>query len=156
MLHCNFEEATLRLEVKFKSIGFGMTSLLDISEVSNRSGISPSGLRYYEKRKLIEAVARNGLRRQYEQTVLQELALVTLAKSAGFSLDEIGAVLRRPGTTVIPRDALVDKADTLEGQAERLVQLAKMLRHVADCPYEDHFECSRFRKLLRVATKVRA
>lgn len=131
-----------------------MTALLDIAEVSDRSGISPSGLRYYEKRKLIEAVARNGLRRQYEPTVLQELALINLAKSAGFSLDEIGSVLRRPGTTVLPRDALVDKAGMLEEQAERLVNLAKMLRHVADCPHQDHFECSRFKKLLKVATRI--
>lgn len=133
-----------------------MTILLDIAEVSDQSGVSPSGLRYYEKRKLIEAVARNGLRRQYEQTVLQELALITLAKSAGFSLDEIGSVLRRSGTTIIPRNVLVERAGALEGQAERLVNLAKMLRHVADCPHEDHFECPRFRKLLKVATKERA
>ncbi|WP_377191744.1 helix-turn-helix domain-containing protein [Ruegeria meonggei] len=131
-----------------------MERLLDIAEVSDRSGVSPSGLRYYEKRKLIVAVARNGLRRQYEPAVLQELALINLAKSAGYSLDEIGSVLRRPGATVIPRDALVEKAGSLEEQAKRLVNLAKMLRHVADCPYEDHFECSRFRKLLIVATKV--
>lgn len=132
-----------------------MTPLLDIAEVSERSGFSPSSLRYYEKRKLIEAIARNGLRRQYDQSVLQELALISLAKSAGFSLDEIGAVLRKPGTTVIPRDALIDKAGMLEERAKRLVHLANMLRHVAHCPHEDHFECSRFRKLLKVATKVR-
>lgn len=131
-----------------------MERLLDIAEVSDHSGVSASALRYYEKKKLISAVARNGLRRQYEPAVLQELALITLAKSAGFSLDEIGSVLRRPGTAVIPRDALVDKADSLEEQAVRLVNLAKMLRHVADCPYEDHFECARFRKLLKVATRV--
>lgn len=131
-----------------------MERLLDIAEVSDQSGVSASGLRYYEKRQLISAVARNGLRRQYEPTVLQELALISLAKSAGFSLEEIGSVLRRPGTTVIPRDALVDKADSLEVQAERLVNLAKMLRHVAHCPYDDHLECPRFQKLLKVATKV--
>ena len=131
-----------------------MERLLDIAEVSDHSGVSASALRYYEKKKLISAVARNGIRRQYEPAVLQELALITLAKSAGFSLDEIGSVLRRPGTAVIPRDALVDKADSLEEQAVQLVNLAKMLRHVADCPYEDHSECARFRKLLKVATSV--
>lgn len=131
-----------------------MEKLLDIAEVSDRSGVSASGLRYYEKRKLISAVARNGLRRQYEPTVLQELALICLAKSAGFTLDEIGSVLGRPGTPVIPRNVLIDKAGELEKQAERLVNLAKMLRHVANCPVEDHFECSRFRKLLKVSTKV--
>lgn len=111
-----------------------MERLLDIAEVSAQSGVSTSGLRYYEKKQLIGAVARNGLRRQYEPAVLQELALISLAKSAGFTLEEIGSVLRRPGTTVIPRDALVAKAGSLEEQAKRLVNLANMLRHVADCP----------------------
>ncbi|MEP2783160.1 MAG: helix-turn-helix domain-containing protein [Pseudoruegeria sp.] len=131
-----------------------MDKLLDIAEVSRRSGVSTSGLRYYEKRKLIVSVSRNGLRRQYEPTVLQELALINLAKKAGFTLDEVGSVLRRPGTTVIPRNALLDKAVSLQEQAERLVNLANMVRHVADCPFDDHFECSRFQKLLSVATKV--
>lgn len=131
-----------------------MEKLLDIAEVSERSGVSTSGLRFYEKKGLIEAVARNGLRRQYEPSVLQELALINLAKSADFSLDEIGSVLRRPGTPVIPRGALNSKANSLEVQAERLVNLARMLRHVANCNHESHFECSRFRKLLKVATRV--
>lgn len=131
-----------------------MEKLLDIAEVSDQSGVSASGLRYYEKKKFIGSVARKGLRRQYEPDVLQQLALISLAKSAGFTLDEIGSVLNRPGTTVIPRAALIDKASNLEDQANRLVSLAKMLRHVANCPYEDHFECSRFQKLLKVATRV--
>lgn len=131
-----------------------MERLLDIAEVSDRSGVSASGLRYYEKRKLISAVARNGLRRQYEPAVLQELALICLAKSAGFTLGEIGSVLGRPETRVIPRNTLIDKADDLEERAERLGNLAKMLRHVANCPVKNHFECSRFQKLLKVSTRV--
>ena len=131
-----------------------MEKLLDIAEVADRSGVSASGLRYYEKRKLIGSVARNGLRRQYEPEVLRELALITLAKSAGFTLDEVGAVLKRSGSTIIPRDALLGRADSLERQAERLVNLARMLRHVSNCPHEDHFNCTRFQKLLKVATRV--
>ncbi|MCT4607976.1 MAG: helix-turn-helix domain-containing protein [Pelagimonas sp.] len=131
-----------------------MEKLLDIAEVSDQSGVSASGLRYYEKKKLIGSVARNGLRRQYEPDVPQQLALISLAKSAGFTLDEIGSVLNRPGTTVIPRAALIDKASNLEDQAKRLVNFADMLRHVANCSYDDHFECSRFQKLLKVATRV--
>lgn len=131
-----------------------MEKLLDIAEVAERSGVSTSGLRYYEKRQLITAVSRNGLRRQYEPGVLQELALITLAKSAGFTLNEIGALLQRPVTKFLPRGKLVQKAEDLETQAERLLNLSRMLRHVASCPYESHFECARFQKLLKVATRV--
>ena len=131
-----------------------MERLMDIADVAERSGISTSGLRYYEKRKLISAVSRNGLRRQYEPGIIQELALITLAKSAGFTLNEIGALLQRPVTTSLPRGKLVQKAKDLELQAQRLENLARMLRHVANCPYESHFECARFQKLLKVATRV--
>lgn len=70
--------------------------------ISDQSGVSTSGLRYYEQKKLIGAVACHGLRSQYKPSVLQELALINSAKSAGFSLDEIGAVLRRPEAMIIP------------------------------------------------------
>ncbi len=130
-----------------------MPGLLDIGEVAERSGVSASGLRYYEKRGLIASAARNGLRRQYEPEVLQELQLIVLAKTAGFSLDEIGAVLKRSGLPVIPRDALSARADALVAQARRLEALAAMLRHVADCPAEQHLDCSRFQTLLRLATR---
>ena len=131
-----------------------MEKLLDIAEVAERSGVSTSGLRYYEKRQLISAVSRNGLRRQYEPEVIKELALITLAKSAGFTLNEIAALLERPVTKSLPRSALMQKADDLEQQAERLLNLSRMLRHVANCPHESHFECSRFNKLLKIATRV--
>ncbi len=131
-----------------------MSRFLDIAEVSERSGISTSALRYYEKRKLIEAIGRNGLRRQYEASVLQEIALITLAKSAGFTLDEISGVLGRSEIPVLPREALLERADKLEYQAKRLGHLADMLRHTAHCSYDDHFECPRFQKLLKIATRV--
>ncbi|MEO1223010.1 MAG: MerR family transcriptional regulator [Pseudomonadota bacterium] len=131
-----------------------MRKLLDIAEVASRSGVSASGLRYYERRGLIASVSRNGLRRQYEPDVLQEIALILLAKSAGFTLDEVGAVLKRPGVPVIPRGALLDKAGALDQQADRLRLLSRMLRHVANCPSENHFDCARFQKLLTVATRV--
>ena len=131
-----------------------MEKLLDIAEVAERSGVSTSGLRYYEKRQLISAVSRNGLRRQYEPEVIKELALITLAKSAGFTPNEIAALLERPVTKSLPRSALMQKADDLEQQAERLLNLSRMLRHVANCPHESHFECSRFNKLLKIATRV--
>lgn len=131
-----------------------MEKLLDIAEVAERSGVSASGLRYYEKRGLIASVSRNGLRRQFEPSVLQELALVTLAKSAGFTLEEIGLILTRAEVTRVPRSLLHTKADAIEKEAERMRVLARILRHVADCPMEDHFDCPRFQKLLKIATKT--
>ncbi|MEM1314447.1 MAG: hypothetical protein AAGI51_07840, partial [Pseudomonadota bacterium] len=99
-------------------------------------------------------VARNGLRRPYEPAVLEELALISLAKSAGFALEEIGLVMRALGPATIPCKALVRRADDLGLQAERLKSLAKTMLHEANCDHADHFDCPRFRKLLKVDTRV--
>ena len=67
--------------------------LIDIGEVVGRSGLAASTLRYYESLGLIRSAGRHGLRRQYQSDVLQQLALITLGRTAGFSLAEIGQML---------------------------------------------------------------
>lgn len=126
-------------------------NLLDIGVLARTSGLPASTLRYYEERGLIESVARNGLRRQYREETLDQLALIALGKGAGFSLDEINGMFdsnRRPD---LPRPALHERADELDRQILRMTALSKLLRHVAECPAPAHMACPRFRKLLRVA-----
>ncbi len=53
--------------------------VIDIVEVSKRSGIPASTLRYYEEKRLIQSYGRRGLRRLFKPEVLQRLALITLA-----------------------------------------------------------------------------
>lgn len=62
---------------------------LDIREVANLTGVTPSALRYYEKKGLIKPIGRNGLRRQYNEIVVNKLQLIALGQAAGFCLDEI-------------------------------------------------------------------
>ena len=57
---------------------------IDIADVARRSGLTASTLRYYEAQGLIAAAGRHGLRRQYQPEVLQQLALITLGRTAGF------------------------------------------------------------------------
>ncbi|MEO0384712.1 MAG: helix-turn-helix domain-containing protein [Pseudomonadota bacterium] len=129
--------------------------LVDIAEVCERSGLPPSTLRYYEEIGLVESVARHGLRRQFGPEITLQLALISLGRSAGFSLGEIGAMFARDGVPKLPRDALHAKADDLDAQIKELTTLSNALRHVADCPAPSHMECPRFRKLLNLAKKPR-
>lgn len=46
---------------------------LDIRQIADLSGVTPSALRYYEKKGLIQPVGRNGLRRQYHENVLNNV-----------------------------------------------------------------------------------
>lgn len=127
--------------------------MLDIGQVAQRAGVTAATLRYYEKLGLIEPCARHGLRRQYEQSVLERLSLIALGKAAGFSLDEISDIFGLNGQVDIPREKVRARADALDAEILRLQALTRMMRHVADCPADHHLNCPRFRKLLRVAQK---
>lgn len=61
-----------------------------IGELSERSGVSASAIRYYESRGLLKSVPRkaNGYR-EYPEDVLLLLNIITSAQQTGFSLDEI-------------------------------------------------------------------
>lgn len=126
---------------------------LDVGEVSAKTGVRPSALRYYEEVGLISSVSRNGLRRQFPPEVLLQLKLIAMGKTAGFSLEEISGMFGRNGTPELPRAVLHEKADDLDRHIRQLTALRDTLRHVADCPAPSHMECPTFRRLAEVAGK---
>ncbi|MDY7070194.1 Redox-sensitive transcriptional activator SoxR [Pseudomonas hunanensis] len=66
---------------------------MDIADVAKRTGVPASTLRYYEKKGLLKSLAERGQRRQFAADVADRLALIALGQAAGFSLDEVGAML---------------------------------------------------------------
>ena len=124
---------------------------MDIGEVVKRSGVPASTLRFYEERGLIRSVGRHGLRRLFDPMVLERLALISLGRSAGFSLDEIGQMFVTQGRPRIDRGALAAKADEIDRMVRCLSSMSDGLRHAAACPAKDHMECPTFRRLLRAA-----
>lgn len=128
---------------------------LDIAEVSRRTGVPASTLRYYDEIGMISSVGRHGLRRQFEPGVLLQLALISMGKAAGFSLEEIAAMFGKAGTPELPRQELRRRADELDRQIRELAALRDTLRHVADCPAPSHMECKTFRRLVGIAGKKR-
>lgn len=122
---------------------------IDIAEVASRSGFPPSTLRYYEKRGLIASDGRQGLRRQYDDSVLTRLALIALGQRAGFTLEQIAALLRpKCGKLDLSRIQLRQQADDLRTQAQELQATADLLDHIASCTAPSHLECPRFKELL--------
>jgi DNA-binding transcriptional MerR regulator len=128
---------------------------VDIGEVSAKSGIRPSALRYYEEIGLISSISRHGLRRQFRPEVLLQLKLIAMGKSAGFSLDKIAGMFGKNGAPDLPRAMLHQRADDLDRQIRELTALRDTLRHVADCPAPSHMECPTFRRLVEVVGKRR-
>lgn len=124
---------------------------MDISEVAKNTGIPASTLRYYEDKGLIKSVGRNGLKRVFMANVIDQLALISLGQTAGFTLEEIAEMLGADGKPNIDRDKLNAKADELDESIRQLTAMRNGLRHAAVCSAPSHMECPKFRKLLGLA-----
>src|ERR671936_1614882 len=66
---------------------------LTIGELSARSGVSQSALRFYEREGLISARRTDGNQRRYPSVTLRRVALVQAGKAAGIPLERIRAAL---------------------------------------------------------------
>jgi DNA-binding transcriptional MerR regulator len=128
---------------------------LDITEVARRSGAPASALRFYEKKGLIASTGRHGLRRLFDRSVLERLALIALGRAAGFSLDEIARMFSADGRPRIDRQLLATKAKDLDRTIRELSAMRDGLLHAAACRAPSHMECPTFRRLLRAAMRRR-
>jgi len=128
-----------------------VTRHLDITEVAQRSGLTASALRYYDEKGLIASTGRRGLRRLFDERVLERLALIALGRAAGFSLDEIAAMFAADGRPDIDRRMLTAKADEIDRTIRGLTAMRDGLRHAAVCPAPSHMECPTFRRILGAA-----
>ena len=129
--------------------------MLDIAEVAKLSGLPASTLRFYEEKGLIASIGRRGLKRLFENAVIERLSLIALGRKAGFSLDDISAMFGTDRAVHIDRQALTVKADELDRTIRRLGALRDGLRHAANCPAPSHLECPTFQRLLKGAATRR-
>ena len=129
---------------------------LDIGEVAQRSGVPASTLRFYEEKGLIASIGRRGLRRLFDETVLERLALIALGQAAGFSLGEIATMFAPDGRPRIDRQLLRAKARELDQTIRNLSAVRDGLEHAAACRAPSHMECPTFHRILRAAAARRA
>ncbi|MEO5926707.1 MAG: helix-turn-helix domain-containing protein [Bryobacteraceae bacterium] len=127
---------------------------MDISEVAKQAGVPPSTLRYYEEKGLIVSIGRRGLHRVFAPSVLERLALISLGRTAGFSLDEI-ARLFTESKPRIDRKMLAAKAEELDATIRKLTTMRKGLLGAAACSFPNQLECPKFRRLLRASLPSR-
>jgi MerR family redox-sensitive transcriptional activator SoxR len=79
---------------------------LPIGEVSARSGVAPSALRFYEAEGLIAARRTSGNQRRYDRSMLRRLAFIQAGRAAGIPLEQIRAALE-----TLPSDRSPTKRD---------------------------------------------
>jgi MerR family transcriptional regulator, redox-sensitive transcriptional activator SoxR len=82
-----------------------MTDLLTITEISRRSGVASSALRFYEERGLIRSERAGSGHRRYKREVLRRIAFIVFAQKMGQSLEEIGRELAKLPDNRVPQRA---------------------------------------------------
>ncbi|MFD8500713.1 redox-sensitive transcriptional activator SoxR [Amycolatopsis sp. NPDC059657] len=86
-----------------------MTKLADhltIGQVSDRSGVPHTALRFYEDKGLIGSERTAGNQRRYARSVLRRIAFIRAAQRVGLTLEDISAAL-----STLPTDHAPTKAD---------------------------------------------
>ncbi len=66
---------------------------LSIGEVAEKAGVTVSAIRFYERNGLLPRAERVAGQRRFTAATVRRLGIVGVAKQAGFSLAEIGALL---------------------------------------------------------------
>lgn len=66
---------------------------LGIGEVARKAGASVSAIRFYERSGLLPEAERVSGKRRFPSDTVRRLGVIDVAKQAGFSLDEIRALL---------------------------------------------------------------
>ena len=123
--------------------------MLTIGQLSESTGIPTSTLRFWERRGLLTADARQGGQRRYTEEALTKVALLRLCQDAGWTLTEIGQIVRER-SQVSPewRDLVRAKMDHLEAEIAQLSHAHHMLEHALECPHPDITQCPKFREAL--------
>ena len=70
-----------------------MEAVVTIGALSDRTGVAPSALRYYEGLGLITAERTSGGQRRYLTSVIRRVSFIRAAQQVGLSLDEIAEAL---------------------------------------------------------------
>ncbi|HVH94516.1 MAG TPA: redox-sensitive transcriptional activator SoxR [Nocardioidaceae bacterium] len=114
------------------------SGLLTIGELSARSGMAPSALRFYESQGLITSVRTSGNQRRYQRATLRRIGFIRSAQRVGLSLEEIAEAL-----STLPQNRTPTKADwtrlsrdwrpRLDAQIERLERLRAKLDGCIGC-----------------------
>ena len=123
---------------------------MSIGEVARNTGVRPSALRYYEGVGLLPLPERANGRRRYDGELLSEvldrLAVVRVAKQAGFTISEIRTLLDGFSEDTPPserwRILARDKLPEVEALLERALSMKDLLERGLRCECLRLEECS--------------
>lgn len=112
-----------------------MDSLLTISDVSRRSGVASSALRYYEELSLIQSQRAGSGHRRFPRAVLRRIAFIVFAQRIGLTLEEVSTELGRLPTQSVPDGSDWSEISTRwsERVDERIAELQRLRGGLTGC-----------------------
>lgn len=118
---------------------------INITEVIQQTGLPASTLRYYEEVGLLHPTGRVGGRRQYDDSVLQRLAVIQTGQQAGFTLAELAILLNNvlDSEAVNPewQGLIHRKLAEIDARLKNIRQMRDMLEAIMDCEDSTLAEC---------------
>lgn len=120
---------------------------MTIGELSAKSGVPASTLRYWERMKILPKPMRVSGQRRYQPEADNLVAVLLLAKACGFSLGEMRRLVNgfRPDTPPPERwrTAIREHQKVLRLQIAQLNAMRKLLLRVQRCQCVNLIECGR-------------
>jgi MerR family redox-sensitive transcriptional activator SoxR len=109
--------------------------LLTIGELSARSGVAPSALRFYEDRGLIRSTRTSGNQRRYDRGELRRVSFIRISQQVGVSLEQVAEALAElpDGRTPTKADWARLSAHWRAELSERITMLEKLRDDLDDC-----------------------
>jgi MerR family redox-sensitive transcriptional activator SoxR len=112
-----------------------VSGLLTITEVSRRSGVAASALRFYGERGLIKSEREGSGHRRYPRAVLRRIAFIVFAQRMGLTLEEVGAELAK-----LPENRVPERSDWAKISGswtkridERIAELERLRAGLTQC-----------------------
>lgn len=125
-----------------------MTETMTIGQVAEAAGLNQSAIRYYERHGILPAPSRVGGQRRYDDDVLRRLAILDVAKQAGFSLDEIRLLFEATDGGAPAHASLKMLAERKLPQIDGLIAQAQQvkgwLEMTSNCTCDTLAQCSLF------------
>ena len=108
---------------------------LSIGEVSDRTGVASSALRYYEAQGLITASRSEGGQRRYPREVLRRVGFIKIAQGIGLELDQILSCLASLPNSRTPTKADWERLSRGWKQLlnERIATLERLRDQLGEC-----------------------
>lgn len=111
------------------------SDFLSIGELSRRTGISVSAIRFYEDKRLVEPMRTGGNQRRFLRSDIRRLSFILIAQRLGLSIHEIAEILGKLplGRTPTQRDWRRISRRLRKAIDEQIAQLEQTRQNLDSC-----------------------